>query len=105
VPGASLVIAVREHSAQGENEQMARLAELLSRHPDEETDRGRPFDAEGPAVIRALIEYWGNRMLASGNAERWQLASIATLASHAPDVSLLPLLKRLLDDNLRRYRA
>ena len=44
-------------------------------------------------------------MLASGNAERSQLAKIALLASCAPDVSLLLLLKRLLDENLRRYRA
>jgi hypothetical protein len=29
----------------------------------------------------------------------------STLVSHAPSVRLLPLLKRLLDDNLRRYRA
>src|SRR5262249_55712990 len=46
-----------------------------------------------------------NRMLASGDAKRWQPASIATLVSRAPSVRLLPLLKRLLDDNLRRYRA
>src|SRR5688572_28445932 len=34
-----------------------------------------------------------------------QLASLATLASHSPSVSLLPLLKRLLDEDLRRWRA
>jgi hypothetical protein len=39
-------------------------------------------------------------MLASGDAKRWQLASVATLVSHALSVRLLPLLKRLLDDNL-----
>jgi len=105
VPGASLVAAVQAHSLQADNDQMARLAELLSRHPDSDTDRGRPFDAEDLAAIRALAENWGDRMLASGNAERWQVARIAMLTSHAPDVSLLPLLKRLLDDNLRRYRA
>ena len=44
-------------------------------------------------------------MLASGDATRSQLASVATLASRAPSVGLLPLLKRLLDENLRRYRA
>ena len=44
-------------------------------------------------------------MLASGDAKRWQTASIVTLASRAPSVNLLPILKRLLDDNLRRYRA
>ena len=56
-------------------------------------------------MIGALAKDWGDRMLASGNASRWQTASIATLISHAPSAPLLPLLRRLLDDNLRRYRA
>lgn len=104
VPGASLVAAIQARSAEADDEQMALVAELLSRHPDE-ADRGRPFDAESLAAIRALIEDWGNRVLASGDAERRHIASIATLARRAPDVSLLPLLKRMLDENLRRYRA
>lgn len=105
VPGVSLVAAAQARSAQADNEQMARLAELLSRHPDGDTRRGRPFDAEDLVAIRALAEDWGNRMLASGKAKRRQVARIAVLSSHVPHVSLLPLLKRLLDDNLRRYRA
>ena len=36
---------------------------------------------------------------------RWQLACIATLASHAPSAKLLPLLKQLLDEDLRQWRA
>lgn len=32
-------------------------------------------------------------------------AEIASLASHAPSVNLLPILKRLLDDNLERFQA
>lgn len=104
-PGASLVAAVCAHSAQAGDEEMAELAELISRHPNGENDRGRPFDADALAAIRALAEDWGNRMLASGDATRWQLASVASLASHAPSVSLLGLLKRLLDENLRRYCA
>lgn len=105
VPGKSLVAAVQKRSAQADNEQIARLAELLSRQADGDTDRARPYDADDLASVRALAEDWGNRMLASGDAERRQAASIAGLASHVPDVSLLPLLKRMLDDNLRRYRA
>src|SRR5690606_12929336 len=77
----------------------------LSQHPDDDGDRSRPFDAQSLAAIRTLVEDWGNRMLASGDAERQQVATIARLASRAPDISLLPLLKQLLDDNLRRYRA
>jgi hypothetical protein len=104
-PGASLVAAVQVRSAEADNEQIVSLAELLSRHPNGNDDRGRPFDADALTAIQVLAEDWGNRMLASGDAKRWQLASIATLVSHAPSVRLLPLLKRLLDDNLRRYRA
>ena len=105
VPGASLVAAAQARSARSDNEQMARLAELLSRQPDVESDRSRPFDGEGLAAIGALVEDWGNRMLASAKAQRQQLATIATLACHVPHVSLLPVLKRLLDENLQRYRA
>ncbi|NOT22816.1 MAG: hypothetical protein HOP22_08820 [Nitrospiraceae bacterium] len=104
-PGTSLIAAVMVRSAQAGNEEMADLAELISRHPNGESNRSRPFNADALAVISALAEDWGNRMLASGDATRLQLASIATLASHAPSVSLLRLLKQLLDENLRRYRA
>ncbi|WP_217895383.1 NACHT domain-containing protein [Sphingobium sp. Z007] len=104
VPGASLVAAAQARSGEADNAQIERLAELLSRHPDE-VDRGRPFNAESLAAIRALIEDWGKRLLASSDAERRHIASIATLARRAPDVDLLPLLKRMLDENLRRYRV
>jgi hypothetical protein len=104
-PGSSLVAAIRARSALATNEQMACLANLLSRSSNGDSERGRPFDADALVIIQALAEEWGDRMLASGDAKRWQLSNIATLASHAPSVRLLPLLKRLLDDNLRRYRA
>jgi len=104
-PGASLIAAVRARSAQAGNEEISDLADLISRHPTGEGDRDRPFDADALTAIGALAEDWGNRMLASGDATRVELASIATLASKAPSVNLLPLLKRLLDENLRRYRA
>ncbi len=104
-PGASLIAAVRARSPRAGSEEMADLADLICRHPDGRNDRGRPFDADALAAIGALAEDWGNRMLGSNDATRWQLASIATLTSHAPSVSLLRLLKGLLDEELRRYRA
>lgn len=103
-PGASLVAAVVERSPALNSEQMAYLAKLFSRRPDGDDDRGRPFDADALAAIQGLVQDWGTRMLASEDAERWHKASIATLASHAPAVGLLPLLKDLLEDNLRRFR-
>ena len=105
VPGASLVVAVRSRSAQAGNGEMADLADLISRHPDGEGDRGRPFDSDALVMIQALAEAWGNRMLASGNAARAQLASVASLIRRAPAASLLRLLKRLLDEELRQYRT
>lgn len=104
-PGASLVAAIRARSAQAGNEEMADMAGLIAHHPCGENDRGRPFDANALAAIGALVEDWGNRMLASGDATRWQLAEIAGLACHAPSVRLLGLLKRLLDEELRHYHA
>jgi len=105
LPAASLVGAVQMRSAQADNERMADLAELLSHYSERSRDSVWSFDEENLATIRTLAQDWGNRMLASGNATRWQLLRIAMLASQAPDVSLLPLLKRMLDDNILRYRA
>ena len=105
LPGRSLVAAVRERSTKAGNEEMAELANLISRHPNGETGRARPFDADALAAIRTLVEEWGGRLLAADDATRSQLASIAALAEHAPSVSLLPLLKRLLDAELRAYRG
>ena len=104
-PGASLVAAARARSAQAGNEEMAALAELISRHPNAEGDRGRPFDADALAVIQELAENWANRMLASDNVTRSQLASVASLIRRAPAARLVRLLRRLLDEELRRYRA
>ncbi len=104
VPGASLVAAVLERSAQADNEQMECLADLLSQHPNDESDRSRPFDAASLSVIQGIVEGWGSRMLASGEANRRQTACIARLASRAPSSNLLPILTRLLEDEQQRYR-
>lgn len=103
-PGISLVEAIVQRSANFTSEQMARLAPLLSRGRNENDDRSRPFDAEGQRAVQGLIEDWGRRLLDSSDAQRWHKAAIATLASHFPDPRLLPLMKEMNDDNLRRYR-
>jgi hypothetical protein len=104
-PGKSLIVAVWARSALAGNEEMADLADLICRHPYKEGDRARPFDADALTKIRALSEEWSNRMLASGDATRSQLAAIALLTTLTPSVSMLGLLKRLLDEELRLYRA
>lgn len=103
-PASSLVAAIRARSKAACNEELADLAELVARHPGGDGDRGRPFDDHARAEINALAEDWGDRMLAA-DATRQQLSSVAGMVVQAPSVRLLPLLKRLLDENLRRYRA
>lgn len=104
-PGASLVAAVQARAADADIDGIAQLAELFSRETYGDEDRARPFSDEGLVAIGVLARDWGERMLAAGDVKRWQVATIATMMSHAPSVAHLPILKRLLDDNLRRYRA
>lgn len=104
-PGASLVVAVKERAAAASNEEIRELAELLCRR-DEEDDRARPFPQDANAAVSQMAEQWGERLIASGDsATRSQLSAVADLIGHFPSVALLPMLKRLLDDELRRYRA
>jgi hypothetical protein len=102
---SSLVNAIHERSAQAGNEEMQDLAELIIRHPAVEVDRGKSFNDGLCSVIGALAEDWANRMLASDDATRSQLSSIAELITRVPSVGLLRLVKQLLDKDLRRYRA
>jgi hypothetical protein len=102
---ANLLAAIGERSAQADNQEVADLADLISCHPDGENDRGQPFAAAALTTIAGFVEDWTNRLLDSHEATRAQLASIATLASHAPYAKLLPLVKRMLDEDLRRWRA
>ena len=104
-PNASLLAAIAARSALGDNEELAEMADLISRHPHGENYRSLPFDTAALEAIAGFVDDWGNRLLDSSDATRAQLASIGTLASHAPSASLLPLLKRLLDEELRRWRA
>jgi hypothetical protein len=104
-PGASLVVAVQERAAAASNEEIRELAELLCRS-DEEGDRARPFPQDANAAVSQMAEQWGERLIASGDtATRGQLSAVADLIGHFPSVALLPMLKRLLDDELRRYRT
>lgn len=104
-PASSLVAAIRSRSKAAGNEELAELADLIARHPSSDGDRGRPFNDHARAETDALAEDWGGRMLAAPDATRQQLSSVAGMVVQAPSVRLLPLLKRLLDENLRRYRA
>ena len=96
----SLVAAVAARSAQAGNHEIARLADLLSRHLDSKN----ALDTSPLADVVALVKDWGSRLLSSADATRAQFAAIATLASCSPSEELLPVLKLLLDEDLSRWR-
>ncbi|MBC3229988.1 NACHT domain-containing protein [Serratia fonticola] len=102
--GSSLVDAILKRAVSVDEELIELFADLLLSHPNGGISHSRPFDAEAVLVIQRLFEEWANRMLTSKNAKRRQKATVAMLASLAPTVKQLPLLKQLLDDNLQRYR-
>lgn len=104
-PGASLVAAVGSRAAAASNEDIRELADLLCRNY-EEGERARPFPDDTHAAIEQMCQQWGERLIAAGdNATRAQLVAVANLIGHFPSVKLLPTLQRLIDDELRRYRA
>ncbi|WP_200876099.1 NACHT domain-containing protein [Ruegeria halocynthiae] len=104
-PGASLVDAVQTRAVSADNEEIVQLAELFSRETYGDEKRARPFNVEGLAAIGVLAREWAERMLVTGDEKRLRVATIATMMSRAPSVEHLPFLKRMLNDNLRRYRA
>lgn len=103
-PRSSLVAAIGARADVVTSEQIALLASLMYRDTFGDKERGRPFNEESLIAVGALAQKWGEQLLALESATRWQKSSIATLIQHAPSVILLPILKRLLDDNLNRYR-
>lgn len=104
-PAKSLVAAIQARAAGAQNEEIVQLAELFYRETYSDEERARPFHVEGLAAIGVMAREWAERMLSVGDAKRLQVAAVATMMSHAPSVAHLPLLKRMLDDNLHRYRA
>ena len=102
-PGSSLVAAVRTRADTATNDEVSALAELCTRGNSGDDERARPFNETELTAVRQLAKGWGERLLASESATRLQKVTIATLISRVPSASLLPILERLLDDNLRRY--
>ena len=101
----NLVGAIEARSAQADDQRMADLAELISDHPDGKNGHGQPFDANARTRIAGFVEDWGNRLLNSPDSTRAELAAIATLACCAPAATLVPVLRRLLDEEIGRWRA
>ena len=100
-----LLTAIKERSEHASNRQISGFAHLIGRHWQRVDADGQVFDADAQAQIAEFVEEWGTRLIASPDATREQMASVAALAEHAPSPTLLPVLERLLEEELRRWRT
>jgi hypothetical protein len=99
-----LLAAVIARADGADNEIVFRLADLVRHRLVQPAQRGRALTTDVPATVAGLIATWAEQMLAT-DASRQQTASLAQLATVEPSPALLPIVKRLLDDELRRYRG
>ena len=100
-----LLTAIELRAKDASNHQIKEFADLIRYQGDGVHRAGRPLDAAAQTRIAKCVEDWGEALLASPDATRQQLASVALLAGHAPSEQLLGVLERLLNEELRRWRA
>ena len=100
-----LLTGIGLRSEDASNHQIHEFINLIRRQGDGAHRGGRPFDAAVQTTIATYMEDWGEALLASPDSTREQLASVASLAGHAPSAQLLQILERLLNEELRRWRA
>ena len=99
-PGCFLA-AIQERAGQATNQRVEFFANLVNRYGDRSWTTKRGFNAAAQGKIVHLVQEFGERLLSAGNAARSQLASIASLARHAPSRDLLAILERLFDEEIR----
>ena len=100
-----VLAAIGMRSEEADNRRISEFADLICRLGDGTHRRRQTFDAADMATIVELVEDWANRLLAAPESTRAQLASIASLAGYALSAQLLPVLERLLEEELKRWRA
>jgi len=105
IPAVSLVAMAEARSQQADTPLIVLLAKLLARNRDDDSERSRPFDSRSRVIVQRLAQSWGERLLQATDATRHDVSEVATLIAHVPDPSLLPILSRMLDDNLAQYGA
>ena len=100
-----LVAAVASRGSDSEHGKLSELAKLIIRRLSDGTTQKPLLGPSERAIVTGFVVDWGTRMAENGAASRERLASIATLAACAPAKSMLPVLKRLLDVELSRWRT
>ena len=100
-----VLAAIAPRSVRADCQALSDFADIIHRQGDGAHRHGRAFDDDAKTQIVGFVQDWGNRLLGAPEATREQLASVAALARHAPSPNLLPVLERLLDEELARRKS
>ena len=100
-----MLAAIALRSIRADCQALSDFADIIHRQGDGAHRHGRAFEDGAKAQIAGFVQDWGNRLLGAPEATREQLASVAALARHAPSPDLLPVLERLLDQELARRKS
>ena len=102
---AHVLAAMKSRSMRANCQALSDFASVIHRQGDGTHRHAQAFDNDAEVEIARFVHDWGNRLLEAPEATREQLASVAVLARHAPSPDLLPVLERLLNEELRRLQA
>ena len=97
--------AILDRAATRSFSRIQMLVDLVARHGDDE-DRQEPLLPDGE-LLRSLIasvHSWVDALLESRDSTRYQFADVARAIGRLGRLELLPDLKRLLDEDLTRWR-
>lgn len=98
--------AVLERAATEKPDEIALLADLISRHGGSAEREPLRLDSEAHGRATAAVQRWAVTLLASPESTRAQFAEIAQAVERLGSPSLVPILEKLLSEDLsRRKRA
>ena len=102
---AHVLAAIKARADHASTGELSDFAGVIHHQRDGVHRDGQPFGEAAQAEVAGFVAEWSQRLLEAPEATREQLASVAALARHAPSPRLLPVLERLLDEELRRLQA
>ena len=100
----SIIQAVLSRSVTDEPRQIALLAKLLARHGKGGDQEPLLLNGELKEQMIAAVGRWAEILLTSSKASRFHLAEVACAIGRLAAPELLPVLKQLLEEDLKRWR-
>jgi hypothetical protein len=96
--------AILTHSDTKNPATIGLLADVFARHAKEDSDNARRLQDEHHKRMVLAIEQWADALLSSEESTRSQLANVARAIELLADTRLVATLKRLLAEDLARWR-